>query len=205
MLPTVSFGGLFDKAYDLLERLGGPDMRSGLTESVAGDIGKAMAQASAWENAGRAMVGGQRQPVPRLPRRVALAWGGAAAESSRSYSRAWIERSGPTGRRDGPRCRRTCATPSSRPSTWLSSSLMSVMEMVAIAAAGFSYAVIPIFGQVELVRRFGDVVRLLFDAKKVVAVFWNFLVLIKDSFVAAADLLTGEPLPPAPALPARAA
>ena len=37
------------------------------------------------------------------------------------------------------------------------------------------HAYIPIFGQVQLVKRLRDVVKLLWDAKKVVAVFWYFL------------------------------
>ena len=39
-------------------------------------------------------------------------------------------------------------------------------------------------------------VRLLWDAKKVLAVFWYFLSVLKDCFVGAADVLTGEPLSP---------
>ena len=89
VLPTVSFGGLFDQAHELLVQLGAPDVRSWATEFVGGDIGKAMSQASAWEHAGRALTAVSGN-LSHGSQRVARTWEGSAAQSSRTYSRDWI-------------------------------------------------------------------------------------------------------------------
>ena len=81
--------GLFDQAHELLVQLGAPDVRPWATEFVAGDIGKAMSQASAWEHAAQALAAISGQPVPRLPP-GGWSWEGSAASSSRTHSRAWI-------------------------------------------------------------------------------------------------------------------
>ena len=49
----MSFGWIFDKACELIQWLGGPDLRAEVTEQIAGDVNKASRQASAWENASR--------------------------------------------------------------------------------------------------------------------------------------------------------
>ena len=73
-----------------------------------------------------------------------------------------------------------------------------VKEIVSIVLAGLTLASVPIYGQVQLVDKVRDAVRLANDARKVLTVFWNFLLVVKDSFVLAADCFTAEALPPAP-------
>ena len=73
-----------------------------------------------------------------------------------------------------------------------------VKEIISIVLAGLTLASIPIYGQVQLVDKVRDAVRLANDARKVLTVFWNFLLVVKDSFVLAADCFTAEALPPAP-------
>jgi hypothetical protein len=203
VLPTVTFGALFDQANDLLMHIGGPDVRSWATDQVTGDIGKATSQASVWEHAGRALsaVGGN---LSHGSHRVARSWEGAAAASSGTYSQAWIgalDLQGDTMAGVAAHLRDAVEQ-----AVDVAQVIVDVVkEMIAIAAAGWSLAGIPIFGQVELARRFRDVVRLLWDAKKVLAVFWYFLLVLKDCFVGAADTLDGEPLPDAPSLSARVA
>ncbi len=57
-----------------------------------------------------------------------------------------------------------------------------VKEIVVIAGLAVTYASIPIFGQIQLANKLRDVLRLAWDARKVLAVFWNFLVFIRDGF-----------------------
>ena len=64
--------------------------------------------------------------------------------------------------------------------------------------AGLTLASVPIYGQVQLVDKVRDAVRLANDARKVLTLFWNFLLVVTDSFVLAADCFTAEALPPAP-------
>jgi hypothetical protein len=203
VLPTVTFGGLFDQANDLLMHFGGPDVRSWATDFVAGDVGKALSQASVWEHTGRALAAVSGN-LSHGSRRVARSWDGAAATSSGTYSQAWIgalDRQSDTMARVAAHLRDAVEQ-----AVDVAQLVVDVVkEMVAVVLAGWSHAYIPIFGQVEVARRLRDVLRLLWDAKKVVAVFWYFLLCLKDFFVSAADLLTGESLPDAPSLPASAA
>ena len=73
-----------------------------------------------------------------------------------------------------------------------------VKEIISIVLAGLTLASVPIYGQVQLVDKVRDAVRLANDARKVLTVFWNFLLVVKDSFVLAADCFTAEALAPAP-------
>jgi hypothetical protein len=203
VLPAVTFGALFDQANELLIQIGGPDIRSGLTDFVTGDIGKALSQASVWDDAGRALaaVSGNLSHGSVL---VARSWEGAGAVSARHYSEIWI------GALD------LQSDTLARVAQYLRDAVEqavdvaqlitdTVKEIMAVVVAGATFAHIPIFGQAQAVKRLSDVVKLVTDAKKVLAVFWCFLLVIKDCFVAAADTLTAEPLPPAPSLPARVA
>jgi len=202
VLPVVTFGWALDQANEVVTRIGGPDIRSWVTDRVAGDIGKAAAQASAWEHAGRALVA-VRGNLARGSQAVARSWDGAAAASSRSYTDAWLgalERQSDT--LAGVAAHLRDAIEQAVDVAQLVTDM--IKEIVSIVVAGWGYASIPIFGQAQLVERFSDVLRLAWDAKKVLAVFWYFLLVIKDGFVLAADCLAAESLPAPPSLPARA-
>jgi hypothetical protein len=198
-LPTVTLGGLLDQANELLHHLGGPDIRSWITDFLTGDIGKAMFQASVWELTGRALaaVSGNLSHGSRL---VARSWDGAAAASSRACSEAWIavlESQSDAMDRVAKHLRDAVEQ-----AVDVAQVVVDVFkEVAAIGLAGWSLAAIPIFGHAALAKRLGDVLRLLWDAKRVLAVFWYFLILVKDCIAGAVDALTAEPLPPVPALP----
>ena len=91
MLPVVTFGWGFDQVERLHRPLGGADLRQELTDRVAGDIGKALAQASAWEQRRRVAGGGARQPGRRIARRGRRTWEGRAATVARAQHRCWVD------------------------------------------------------------------------------------------------------------------
>ena len=204
MLPAVSFGGLFDQAHELLVQLGAPDVRSWATEFVGGDIGKALSQASAWEHAGRALTAVSGN-LSHGSQRVARTWEGSAAQSSRTYSRDWIgalDLQGDTLARVAAHLRDAVEQAVDVAQLVVD----TVKEMLAIVLAGYVLRLHPDLrpGRArQAAPRHGAGCS--GTPKKVLAVFWYFLLVIKDCFIGAADALTGEPLPPAPALPARAA
>jgi hypothetical protein len=76
-----------------------------------------------------------------------------------------------------------------------------IQQLVAAVAAGYGLPSIPIYGQVHMVNKAKDLLRLVLDARKVILVFWTFLVVLKDCFILAADIFTAESLPASPTLP----
>jgi hypothetical protein len=163
-------------------------------------VGKALSQASAWEHSGRALAA-VSGTLSRGDPLVARSWNGRAAASSRASIRAWV------GALDVQSDTMGRVAQHLRDLVDQALDVAQVVadtakELIAIVVGGLTCASIPIFGQAELGRRFRDLVRLVWDAKKVLAIFWYFLAVMKDCFVSAADLLTGEPLPDVPNLPA---
>ena len=62
-----------------------------------------------------------------------------------------------------------------------------IRQAIVIAGLAVSSRRIPIFGPVQLANKLKDALKLLWEARKVLAVFWTFLVCIKDAFTPAAD------------------
>ena len=196
VLPEVTFGWLLDQANELVCGLGGPDLRREITDLVAGDVAKAATQASAWGHAGAALAA-VRDNLARGSDAVAITWAGAASTSSRAYAGSWVD----------------ALSSQSVAMTLVAEHLRDVVdqavdvaqlvvdavkEICTLVAAGWTMASIPIYGQVQLVDKVRDAIRLANDARKVLAVFWNFLLVVKDAFVVAADCFTAQALPPAP-------
>jgi len=203
VLPVVTLGWSYDHAAEVVIGLGGPDIRSWITDHLAGDIGKAAAQAAAWEQAARALKAIQDN-LAHGSHRVARSWVGAAAGSSRSHLDALIgalDRQGDTLAQVAEHLRDAIGQALDVAQLVVD----TIKEVIAIVVAGWGYAAIPIFGQVQAVERARDVLRLVWDAKKVLNVFWGFLLAIKDCFAMAVDCLTATPLPAPPTLPTRAA
>ena len=199
-LPEVTFGWGFDQAAELLQRCGGWDLRHLVTDWLAGDVAKALDQASAWEHAGGALraVHGN---LTRGAHVVATTWEGRAATSSTAYVDAWIR----------------VLTFQSAAMEQVAAHLRDavtvavdvaqvvvdlVKEIVLIVMAGWTFASIPIYGQVKAIEGIKDVLRLVWDAKRVLAVFWQFLVFVKNSIIALIDGFSAESLPAGPTLPA---
>lgn len=76
-----------------------------------------------------------------------------------------------------------------------------VKEIISLISAGWSMASIPIYGEIKLVEKVKDAIKLVNDARKVITVFWNALKMVIATFQVAADAFTAESLPAAPALP----
>lgn len=197
-LPEVSFGWIFDKACELIRWLGGPDLRAEVTEQIAGNVDKASLQAAAWDNAGAAL-GAVRSNLTRGTGAIAHTWEGKAAHSSASYLDRWIVSLGDQ------------SSAMSQVASYLRDMITqavdvaqvivdAVREICSIISAGWSMASIPIYGEIKLVDKVKDAIKLVNDARKVISVFWNFLRMIKDYLLYAADCFSSTSLPPAPAV-----
>ena len=200
VLPAVTFGWVLDKATELVSALGGPDLRREVTDVVTGDIAKAATQAAAWQHAGEALSA-VRDNLARGSDTVAITWAGAASTSSRTYAASWVDA---LGSQSGAMSMvavhlRDVVDQAVQVAQFV---VDAVKEICTLVWAGWTLASIPIYGQVQLVDKVRDAVRLALEARKVLAVFWSFLVMVTDAFVVAADCFTTEALPPAPATPA---
>ena len=201
VLPVVSLTWGFSQVNDLLVSVGGPDLRRELTDVVAGDIGKALAQASVWEGSARALaaISGNLAHGSRV---VGRSWVGHAASSSHAHTEAWVAELGSQSE--------TLAQVAEHLRDAVAQAV-DVAQLVADAIqlvvttvlAGLSLPSIPIFGQVQLANKLKDALRLVWEARKVLAVFWSFLVCIKDTFSAAADGFGAAALPALPATSTR--
>ncbi len=198
-LPEVSFGWLFDKACELISWVGGPDLRSWVTDQIAGDVGKAETQASAWMNAGTAMRAIEGN-LSRGDSGIRRTWTGEAASSAGAYIDQWL-----TGLRNQ-------ANAMDQVGGYLKDMVQQavdmaqvvvdiVKEILSIISAGWSMAAIPIYGEIKLVEKVKDAIKLVNDARKVITVFWNALKLIIDGFKMVVHAFEAESLPSAPSLP----
>ena len=196
VLPEVTFGWVADQACALVSDLGGPDLRREITDWVAGDVGKASTQASVWEHSA-ASVAAVRRNLVHGAVAVAATWEGSAAEASRGHADAWAGALGE--QRDGLARLAAHLHDVIDQAVDVAQLVVDVVkEIISIVLAGLTLASVPIYGQVQLVDKVRDAVRLANDARKVLTVFWNFLLVVKDSFVLAADCFTAQALPPAP-------
>jgi uncharacterized protein YukE len=198
VLPEVTFGWVADQACALVRDLGGPDVRREITDWVAGDVGKASTQASVWGHAAVSVAAVRRNLVHGAVA-VATTWEGVAAEAARGHADAWAGALGEQS--DGLTRVAAHLRDVVEQAVDVAQLVVDVVkEIISIVLAGLTLASVPIYGQVQLVDKVRDAVRLANDARKVLTVFWNFLLVVKDSFVLAADCFTAEALPQAPSL-----
>ncbi len=199
-LPEVSFGWLFDKACELIDWVGGPDLRSWVTDQIAGDVGKASLQASAWGHAADAMRAVEGN-LARGEGAIAQTWHGDAATAAGAYLDQWLA------------SLRSQASGMDRVSGYLHDMVGQavdmaqvvvdiVKEVLSIISAGWSMAAIPIYGEIKLVDKVKDAIKLVNDARKVITVFWNALVMVIDGITMTVHAFQAESLPAAPSLPA---
>jgi uncharacterized protein YukE len=203
VLSMISLTWGFSQANDLLVSIGGPDLRRELTDLVAGDIGKALTQASVWESSAQALAA-IRGNLAHGSEVVGRSWAGEAASSSRALTDGLVAELGSQSD--------TLALVAEHLRDAVAQAV-DVAQLVADAiqlvistfVAGWTLPSIPIFGQLQLADKLKDALRLVWEARKVLAVFWSFLVCIKDAFSMAVDGFGAAALPPAPVLPARLA
>jgi uncharacterized protein YukE len=199
-LPEVSFGWLFDKACELIDWVGGPDLRSWVTDQIAGDVGKASLQASAWGSAADAMRAIEGN-LERGGGAIGQTWHGDAATAAGAYLDQWLA------------SLRAQASAMDRVSGYLHDMVGQavdmaqvvvdiVKEILSIISAGWSMAAIPIYGEIKLVDKVKDAIKLVNDARKVITVFWNALKMVIDGIKMTIHAFQAESLPAAPSLPA---
>ena len=188
VLPVVTFGWGFDHANDLVVSIGGTDLRQELTDRVAGDIGKALAQASVWDNAAQSLAA-VRDNLVSGSTLVGRSWEGEAASWSRAHTDAWVAALGTQS--EALAAVAAHLRDAVAQAVDVAQIVVDVIrEVIVIAGLAVSSACIPIFGPIQLANKLKDALRLVWDARKVLAVFWTFLVCIKDAFTLAADALT---------------
>jgi uncharacterized protein YukE len=198
-LPEVSFGWLFDKACELISWVGGPDLREWVTEQIAGDVEKASMQASAWTNAADAMrsCGGNLSHGDAAIRTV---WTGKAANAAGAYLDQWLtalERQAAAMDQVGGYLHDMV-----QQAVDMAQVVVDIVkEIMSIISAGWSMASIPIYGQIKLVEKVKDAIKLVNDARKVITVFWNALKLVIDGIEMTVHAFEAESLPSAPSLP----
>ena len=200
-LPEVSFGWALDKVCDLLSYIGGPDPREYVTKWIAGDIGKAALQASAWEHAADC-VKIVEQNLASGAGAIALTWKGRASVSAAAHLDQWL-----TALADQ-------ATGMGQMAGHLRDMITQAVDMaqlvvdiiktvISMATAALSSAYIPAWGQWKLIKTAKEVLELVNNARKVIMVFWNALKMIKSAIVMIVHAFSVDALPPAPSAPAR--
>lgn len=198
-LPEVSFGWLFDKACELISWVGGPDLREWVTEQIAGDVGKASLQASAWTNAADAAraCGGN---LGRGDAAIREVWTGRAAAAAGAYLDQWLsalERQAAAMDQIGGYLRDMV-----QQAVDMAQVVVDIVkEVMSIISAGWSMASIPIYGEIKLVEKVKDAIKLVNDARKVITVFWNALTMVIDGIEMTVHAFEAESLPSAPSLP----
>lgn len=198
-LPEVSFGWLFDKACELISWVGGPDLRSWVTDQIAGDVGKASTQASAWANAADALRAVDDN-LDRGDAAIRRVWTGRAATAASAYIDQWLS------------SLRSQAEAMDQVSGYLRDMVQQavdmaqvvvdiVKEILSIISAGWSMAAIPIYGEIKLVDKVKDAIKLVNDARKVITVFWNALTMVVDGIKMTVHAFEAESLPGPPSVP----
>jgi hypothetical protein len=201
-LPELTFGWSLDEVVRLAQHAWGWDIRAEITGQITGDVGRALTQAEAWDNAGAALaVIGHN--VAHGATAVTATWEGDAWTSSHHYALDWIRALDALSRG------MTRAAHYLRDTVALAVQVAQVVvdvfrELAYIVTAGIGFANVPIYGELRAIKALRDVWRLLNDARKVLQIFWQALVIVKDTLRALAIACTAESLPPAPRLPAPA-
>ncbi|WP_157172075.1 hypothetical protein [Nocardia higoensis] len=196
-LPEISLGRMMDKVCDLIELVGGPDPREHITAWIAGDIAEAGTQSASWDRLEEYLENIQTN-IRHGQTNIAKTWTGQAATAQAALFGNWdtvwsSQRSAMT--QMGSHLRDAV-----NEAVKLAQVVVDVVRtVIALASAGWGAAVIPLWGQVKMVRTATEAVSVLNEARKVLMLFWSLLRLIKDSIIAAKDVLSRDALPAEPA------
>ena len=201
-LPEVSFGFLLDQVCELLSYIGGPDPREYVTKWIAGDIEKAGMQASAWEHAGECLRQVERN-LAAGSSAIGRTWRGEASVAAGAHMDQWRTSLGDQSR--GMAQMGGHLRDMARQAVDMAQVVVDIIKtVISLASAALSSAYIPFYGQWKLIESAREALTLINNARKVITVFWNALVMIKDGIVMVAHSFSVDALPPAPsAVPAR--
>ncbi|MCK2244283.1 MULTISPECIES: WXG100 family type VII secretion target [unclassified Crossiella] len=195
-LPQVSFGCVLDKVCELVVWVGGHDPREYVTKWIAGDIGKASMQVSAWRavadcvdavqanlNSGKAAIG--------------RTWIGAASDAAGAQMGKW----GTALTDQGGKMRQLaghlhdCVDQAVK----MAQCVVDIIKtVISIVMAGLSNAAIPLYGQWKLIKTVKEAITMINSARKVIMAFWNVLTMVKSFIQLCASAFTADSLPPAP-------
>lgn len=198
-LPQVHLGFPYDQVCDLVVRIGLSDPREHVTRFIAGDVGKALTQAAYWE-AFAGDLGLVGADLARGGHRIRDSWEGRAADRADATMQRWLAALADQG----------CAMSSL--GGHLRDLVAEAVDMAQLVvdllrfflstvSAGWSYAYLPIYGEIELIRKIREAWHLVMDARKVLAVFWGFVRVIAGAIGELVELLSTSALPAAPGLP----
>lgn len=196
VLPEVSFGWLFDQVCDVIVWVGGPDPREYVTRWIAGDIDKAARQVSAWQHVTNC-VDAVDTNLKSGQTAIARTWTGSASTAAGAQMDKWGA------------CLTDQSSKMRQMARYLGDAVDQAIKMaqcivdiiravVSIVSAGLSNAAIPIYGQWKLIKSGKEAIKMINSARKVIAVFWNFLNLVKSFIQLCISTFTADALPPAP-------
>ncbi len=198
-LPEVSFGFIFDKVCDVITWVGGPDPREYVTRWIAGDIDKAAMHASAWEHAGECLKAVE-QNLTSGAATISQTWKGQAATSSAAQIDQWVSalasQSSGMGQ-IGEHLRDMIGQ-----AVDMAQVVVDIVKtVISLVSAALSSAYIPFWGQAKLIKTAKEAITLINNARKVIQLFWNALMMIKDGILMVAHSFGVEALPAAPSAP----
>lgn len=199
-LPVLTFGFPWDQACDLASWVGLGDPRDEITEFIVGDIAKAETHAAHWEQYATA-TDAVSANLAHGRAEIARTWYGRAATRSSGRIDEWVS------------SLQTQSTAMTDMAAHVRDMVQQALDMaqvvvdtlkffVSTISAGWSYAAIPGYGQWKLVKTLKEAWHLVNNARKVISVFWSFLVVMKDVIVSMVHVFTTTDLPDAPAAPA---
>lgn len=198
VLPQVSFGWLLDQVCDLITWVGGPDPREYVTRWIAGDIGKAARQASAWQHVAEC-VGAVDANLAAGRSAITHTWTGAAAGAAGARLDGW----------------RACLADQSSKMRAMAGYLGDAVEqavqtaqcvvdiiklVISVVSAALSNASIPFYGQWKLIKTVKEAITMINSARKVIMVFWNLLNVVKSYIQLCHSTFSADALPPAPSI-----
>lgn len=197
-LPEVSFGGLFDTICDLVSTVGGPDIREEVTKILAGNLGKASLQVSAWNHLADCTET-VRLNLEKGEDAISKTWSGLAATAESEYIKSWD--STLTNQKTAMQKMEGHLRDSIKAAVEMAQTVIDlVLTVISVVSAGLSAAAIPLWGQVKAIKSATEAVKTVWSAYKVIKVFKSLLKTFVDVIKLAVTTFTMESLPAEPAL-----
>ncbi|MFX0580897.1 WXG100 family type VII secretion target [Nocardia nepalensis] len=197
-LPEVSLGIIYDRVCELISWVGGPDIRKEITDFIAGDVGKAATQASAWQHLAEC-IETVRKNLSDGETNINKTWSGKASTAEADYFRRW----------DGALTNQKSAM--DQMSKYLKDSVTQaislaqvlvdiVLTVVQFLSAAWTCAAIPLWGQWKLIKTVKEGIKTVWKAYTALNVFILMLKTIVDFIKASNSAFNSEALPAAPSV-----
>ncbi|WP_157129482.1 WXG100 family type VII secretion target [Nocardia amamiensis] len=192
-LAEISLGIFYNRIADLVVAVGGPDPREHITKWLAGDIGKAGTQISAWRHLAECTEA-VRANLEQGQKSISKTWSGKASTSAAGQFEKWNT------------ALRNQKTAMQKMAEHLSDALDEAIKLAQVVVdiiltvinfvtAALTNAAIPVVGQIKLIKSVKDGIIMINRARGVIMTFWQLLVMIKSFIVASTAVFTRESLP----------